>query len=246
MTDVFNQETLPVIPPVAPTNGTPPDYSAYLGLIRNENGEQKYSSIEKALEALAHTQSFIPHIKTENETLKAQLAELQTKVKSQETIEEAIARIAAQKESRESHPSAASGLDEQAVATIFQQLLERKEVEKTVSSNRELVSKALTQKFGDKVQEAIAAKAQELGMSTKDLGDLASRAPQAALQLFNTGAPKGATPTASSYSTPLSPAPEDEIKRPEKSLLMGATHKEQADFMRRIREASEKKHGITR
>lgn len=244
MTDLFDTNGNPPTPGKETT--TPPvnDYSAYLSLIKNESGEQKYASIEKALEALAHTQSYIPHVKNENETLKRDLEELKSKVKSQESIEEALARLAAAKSNTEGNPPAVNGLDEAQVANLFQQFSEKKEAERKASENLETVTKALTDKYGEKAKEAIQAKAQELGLPLDHFKQWASTAPKAVLQLFNAGAPKGASPTHTSVTTPLAPLPDEEVKYPERSLLYGATTAETTEFMRKIRAATNKRYGI--
>lgn len=244
MTDVFTQNNQQTPASNQPASNS--DYSDLLGLIRNEDGAQKYSSVPKALEALVHAQGYIPAIKNENETLKAQLAELQGKVKSQETLEEMVGRLATQNGvPRESDQTVAGGLTEEAVAKLLDQTLANREAQARVNENRKMVSEALTKKFGDKVQDALESKAKELGMTRQALGEIAQQHPQAVLQWFNTSTEKGATPTTTSFQTQLSHVPDEEIKRPEKSLLSGATHKEQIEFMRKIRAASEKKWGIT-
>jgi hypothetical protein len=66
------------------------------------------------------------------------------------------------------------------------------------------------------------------------------------LELFNTSAPKGPTPTTSSVNTSgFKPQEQDALKRPEKSLLSGATSKQQAEFMRQIKERVYARNGIT-
>lgn len=241
MTDLFNGQTPVQNEPVTP----PSDYSAYLSLIRNEKGEQKYSSIEKALEALANTQSYIPHIKTENDTLKAQLEEAKSKLKAQEELEAQLQRLADAKAPQGDNRPAASGLTEEAVANLIKQQLEQTEQQKAVQTNREVVQKALTEKFGDKAKDAIASKAAELGMTTQALGDLASSAPQAVLKLFDTSAPKGVSVTSSSLVTPLQPPQEEALKYPERSLLVGATLQDQIAFMKKIEAGVHKQFGVT-
>ena len=66
------------------------------------------------------------------------------------------------------------------------------------------------------------------------------------LALFNVQASQGAKPTTGSVSIPSSyKPPREELKRPEKSLLSGATSKDQAEFMRKIKEDVYAKYGVT-
>src|SRR3546814_3550269 len=69
-------------------------------------------------------------------------------------------------------PPITSGLDEQAVMKLVQQTLNQNKQSETIKSNQSKVQEALKAKFGDKAQEAVAAKAAELGVSPSELGDL--------------------------------------------------------------------------
>ena len=75
--------------------------------------------------------------------------------------------------------------------------------------------------------------------------ELSQESPQAVLSLFGTAQPKqGASVTLGSQSFPASP-PQDDLVLPKKSLLSGATSKDQAAFMAQIKERVYKRNGIT-
>ncbi|UCW44315.1 hypothetical protein, partial [Pseudomonas phage PPAY] len=65
------------------------------------------------------------------------------------------------------------------------------------------------------------------------------------LALFNASTNSVKLNTATSLNTQLNAPERQPLQRPEKSLLKGATSKEQAEFMRRIREEVYAQHGIT-
>src|SRR3546814_6053049 len=69
---------------------------------------------------------------------------------------------------------------------LVQQTLNQNKQSETIKSNQSKVQEALKAKFGDKAQEAVAAKAAELGVSPSELGDLASKSPAMVLALFQT------------------------------------------------------------
>lgn len=222
-------------------------FANQLQAIKNENGQPKYATVEKALEALAHAQGYIPELKTENqakdeiiETLKAELAKKQ----SMEDLVNRLAQPQATPQTGEK-PSQANVLDPNVVVQQVLNQLESKSQADTMKANRQKVEEFLVSKFGDKTKEVIQAKAQELGLTPQKIGELASSSPQAALALFNGGAAPAPSVTTGSVTIPGYKKEEYKpLERPAKSLLAGATAKEQAEYMRKIREDVYRKHGI--
>src|SRR3546814_7925150 len=91
------------------------------------------------------------------------------------------------------------------------------------SSDLSKVQEALKAKFGDKAQEAVAAKAAELGVSPSELGDLASKSPAMVLALFQTTGQSGPKPTSGSANIPPINHGQPPVGRPEKSEI-GRAH----------------------
>jgi hypothetical protein len=247
--NVFNQEVKqPEAQPAS--NALSPDasYADLLAMIKNEEGKQKYDSLPKALEGLVNAQQFIPQLKTELQQKEAELVELRSKLAQQASVEEVVSRLTAQAQQPKAQdtPSQASGLDEQAVMNLVQQTLAQREQQSVSASNSAQVQSALVAKYGDKAGEMVAQRAAALGTTTQKLGELASQNPQLVLELFNTSASKGPTPTTTSVNTSGFNAPvSNELKKPERSLLGGATAKQQTEYMRLIREKVYRDNGIT-
>lgn len=249
MADQPNVFEAPVIPaaPAALQEPTPQSDSAYahlLSQIKNEMGQPKYDSLPKALEGLANAQQYIPQLKTELQSKEAELIELRAKLAQQAQLEDVVSRLTANQNQPKAQepPSQASGLDEQAVLALF----EKRELAATQATNAQQVHAALTAKFGEKASEMVAAKAAELGTTVQELGKLASQTPAMVLALFNTQGVKSPTPVTTSVHIPASYSPDPtELQRPEKSLLIGATAKQQAEYMKKIRDHVYAKHGIT-
>lgn len=214
-----------------------------LKMIKNESGEQKYDSVPKALDALAHSQSFIGQLKEESAAKDAELAALKEELAKRQAVGEVVEKLTAQQAQPESTPQV-SGLDEQQVADIFNNLSAQQQAAQVASSNEAAVSNALFQQYGEKTQEAVATKAAELGMTVDGLKQLAQSSPQAALQLFQVQASQAPKATTGSYSIPPTSPQVDEVAPPEKSLLRGASTNEQIAYLRKIRESVYKKHGI--
>jgi len=240
--NVFGNEG--VTPPVE-NNATQIDkYADLLKSIKNENGEQKYDSLEKALEALGHSQTFIPQIKSQLTEKEKELERIKAELAQRESVEEVMQRLIANNQNGEDHPPTANGLDEQAVMKLVQQTLNQTKQSEIIQSNQSKVQEALSKKFGDKASEAVAKKAAELGTTPKELGELASKNPNLILALFNTQGHSDPTPTRSSVNISAIPAPRTKLERPQKSILSGATTKDQKAFMEQVRAEVYAKHGI--
>lgn len=233
--------------PQATPEQQPASQSAFedqLKMIKNESGEQKYDSVPKALDALAHSQTFIGQLKDETASKDAEINALKEELAKREAVGDVVEKLTAQQAQPEVTPQV-SGLDEQQVADIFNNLSAQQQAAQIASSNEKSVSDALFSKFGDKTSEVVAGKAAELGMSVDALKQLSQSSPQAALQLFQVQsvapAPKATT---GSVNIPPSNVQEDTLQPPEKSLLRGASTKDQIDYLHKIRDKVYKKHNV--
>lgn len=247
MTDQLfsNEQPTPVVATQTTTVVDP--YADLLKTIKNESGEPKYDSVQKALEALGHSQQFIPTLKSQLTERDTELERLKAELAQRETIEQTIQRLTAKQTVTEGTPPVQNGLDEQAVLRLVQDYQKQTDAQRQASVNTDKVQNALVSKFGDKAKEVIAAKAAELGTSPAELGALASRSPDMILALFNTQAPQGVRPTTGGVHLPSNPSQLPELKAPTQSLMggSGATDKARAEFMRQIRERVYAENGIT-
>lgn len=228
-----------------PAQGNPESISAFanqLTEIKNESGEQKYDSVEKALDALKHSQTYIPDLKSSLTEKEQEIERLKEELSKRSTIEEVAEKLTANQGQQETTPQA-SGLDEQAVLNLVQSYTQEQQTAAQQAANEKSVSDQLIAKFGDKTGDAIQAKANELGMSVEDLKTLSQKSPNAALSLFGTQAPSAPQPTTGSYQMG-STTSGNELPVPEKNLLQGATTKEQVEHMRKIREYVYKKFDV--
>lgn len=240
--NIFNNDA----PPANIQDANPPvdKYADLLKSIKNESGEQKYDSIEKALEALGHSQTFIPQIKTQLTEREAELERIKAELSQRQSVEEVVQRLIANNQHGEDDPPVSSGLDEQAVMKLVQQTLNQNKQTETVQLNQRRVQEALKVKYGDKAGDAVAAKAAELGVSPSELGELASKSPAMVLALFQATAPSGANPTTGSVNIPPINHGKEPVGRPEKSVLSGATTRDQKAFLMKVQEEVYAKHGV--
>lgn len=224
-------------------------FEDHLKKIVNEDGQPKYDSVQKALEALDHSQRYIPELKQQLESRDEELARIKAELEKRESVEDVVKRLT-KTDGQEQQPQSretpeVSGLDEQSAKQLFEQMIEDREKTRSYQDNRSKVNQALAGKFGEKTSEVVRKKAEELGTTAKELGDLASRNPQMALALFDSGGSKGPSPTTSSINSASYKPTEEELQPPERSLLAGATSKEQAAYMRKIKEDVYRRYGVT-
>lgn len=242
--DLFNSNSTPPAPSgesATPSN----DLSTMLANIKDADGRVKYASIDKALEALNHSQMFIPQLKSELESERQKRLELEARLKSQADLEAALDKLVAKRsEGLESPPNIPSGIDEQKVQDIVRNYFEGTKAAERAEQNKNLVISKLTEKFGDKAQEQIKAKAAELGITTEAMGKLAIESPQVVLTLFSTGS----TPQSSTPPSPLNlhgNPKEDKLPERVTGMLAGVSDRQKGELMRRIREETYKELGIT-
>lgn len=245
-TSVFTDQNSAATPPVQQQQQAAPDaYEDLLKGIKNDAGLPKYATLEDALNALKHSQEYIPQVKTQLSQKEQELVDLRAQLAQQASLEDVVSRLTkpSQPEPQDNHPKG-SGLDESAVMQLVQQQLERNQQVQSAQANQQQVENALKSKFGDKAAEVVKQRAAELGLTPQALGELSSKSPQAVLALFNTQGSQGPKPTTSSVNTSNFSQPQTALERPTKSLLTGASSKEQAAYMTKIREEVYRKNGI--
>lgn len=257
-TDIFQNKDIPPAPTVNSsggatiTNHSPND--ALVDLLRsitNENGEPKYDSVEKAIEALRHSQEHIRRLEDERKRQDEELNRMREDEANKESVEQIVDRILAAKDKPNTPVQATplqngSVVDENAVGEVVQRIINTQRAKEAEASNYQSVQSALIQKYGDKVGEVIAAKASELGTTPEEIGALAKKSPKMVLSLFNTSAVKSSSPVTSSVNLPLTPENrEPERPKLEKSILQGATMKDQMDAFARSKAYTKQRLGVT-
>lgn len=234
-----------------PTDNTSSPLATLLGEITNESGQQKYETPEKALEALKHSQDYIPTLKAEVEqkdaTLAAkdaELAELKAKLEGMQSVEDVVNKL----KQTEVTPVEQTPEPQTQGVTLedVKAFLQQQEQESVAQTNANQVASHLRQTFGEQSTETVAKKLGELGMSEEAYVQLTKSSPQAAIALVGGASQAPASPHTGSVHIPPrmagEPAP---VGRPEKSLMVGASMKEQVAHLHAIREEVYRKHGIT-
>lgn len=153
---------------------------ALLGSIKNPNGEQKYKTIEDALNGLKHSQEFIPTLLKEKESTMEELKALKEKAEKVDALEQTLADFMAKQ--KEHTPT--SEVSFESIQNLVRQTLTQESAEAEKKKNQAKVVGALSQQFGEKAQDEFINKAKQIGMSPEKLEELAATSPVAVMQLF--------------------------------------------------------------
>ena len=152
-----------------------PDYTDTLSQIVNEEGVQKYNSVDDALKGLAHGSEHIRKIEAENRELRG---EVDKRMSAEKVLQELKA-----KEKTDEKPS--TDLTPEALQELVDKRLEARTSEDKAKANEDHVQQAMRKAFGEKSQEIVSMKAQEMGLSIEALRQLSKDSPQAVLKMFS-------------------------------------------------------------
>lgn len=211
-----------------PGNAPGDNLATLLGSIKNERGEPKYKTVEEALNALRHSQEFIPTLKNKNEELERKVGELSQSVTKLTELERVVQELTQNKGTAEPTPQA--GLSEEQVAELVARTLSKTQQEAIQKTNLQTVADKVKSKFGDKAEEAFYGRAAELGMSREEFNALAARTPKAVLKLVGIEDTASPAPAPSGFRQPagintegLTPAQDSALGRNTKRIMLGAT-----------------------
>lgn len=206
-----------------------PEYSEFLQAITNQEGKPKYKTVADALIGAAKAQEHIQRIEAEN-------AELRTVAKKVDTMEQLLQRLEVGKDADRT-PIPKVEDQEKLVLSV----LEKQKAAEREQANREAVLSSLKERYGDKVNDVLTSKANDLGLSVAELGALAARSPKAVLGYFDT---KAVSPSVQgTVNTQALQPRESEVKAPD-NIMWGASTRQVTDFFRQIKAEVNKELGL--
>lgn len=243
---VVTTTTPPVVDPIVQPLSPPADelLNTQLATIVNKDGQPKYESVPKALDALASSQSHIATLEVERETQRQELSRLNELVAKHESVEDVVARLTAERHDPVKVTPEPTQVDPSTVLPLVQQALAAERVAVTQAENIQAVTGAIAIKYGDKAREFIEQRAQEFDMTIEQVKTLAAGNPKLVLKMFEVEASSPSS-TTSSISLPSLPAPTG-VEAPVTSALQGPNSgRTQVELMKAIRDDVYKKHDIT-
>ena len=206
--------------------------STLLSQIKNERGEQKYRTLEDALNALKHSQEHIPQLSQKLQERERELEDARKAAEKIATLEETVRNLT-QPQSAAATPPA--GLSAEQVAELVKSTLTAEQQAAKLKENVALVASTVSAKLGDKAEAAFYGKAQELGMTAQEFNAFAAKSPKAVLSLL--GITDTAVLSQSKQSTQgtaintagIQPTPDTFIGRNKVPTLIGATTQQVRD-----------------
>ncbi len=223
---LFNEQNPGATPPApngSPAGTTPPqdEVATLLMQIKNESGEPKYKSVQEALKALQHSQTYIPTLKNTQQELEQQLQTARAEAAKVKELEQAVLQLTQRVDTT---PTGAPAISEERIAELVNQSLSKTQQAATTKQNQETVVNAVKAKFGDKAEEVFYKKAQELGLSVAEFNAMAARTPKAVLELVGVNGSTQTTTNLPGMNTAgFQPRPDSAITKNKKSVLLGAT-----------------------
>jgi len=151
-------------------------FADQLAAIKNDQGAPKYSTVNDALHALKSAQSHIKTLEDENSDYK-------TKVTSDNNMQTILDALKSNKDELASQTSETQ-IGVQDLEGTTMEVIQKYEAQKEADRNQQEVTSMLVEKFGDKAKEMYIKKANDLGLSAKDLDTLSARSPNAVFEFF--------------------------------------------------------------
>lgn len=147
--------------------------------------------IQAVLKRDQHAQEHIRRLEQEAAERKAReqeiadrLAQLEQELSKRATLEELLARKGGGNDKHDDSGGQTKALDVDSVVTKVLQSMEQKTQAERARANRVAAIEAAKSVYGDSYMQKVEATAKELGMSLKEVDDLAGKSPQAFARVF--------------------------------------------------------------
>lgn len=138
---------------------------------------KKYRDAETALKSIPHAQEHISSLEKTLEELRSDLAK-------REATETLLKRLEEKGEALGSLNEESSTLSQDSVEKIVESVVSKRENRGKFLGNIDRVQTAMIAKYGEKAPEKVLEIAKTVGLSVKELEELAGRAPEAFMKFF--------------------------------------------------------------
>jgi outer membrane murein-binding lipoprotein Lpp len=212
-------------PPQNTPANTQDDMSTLLSAIKNERGEPKYKDVKTALDALRHSQEFIPNLKNDMDALKAELEAAKLEAARVRELESVVERITQGISDGKTQPAP---LDQEAIAKIVENTLSNSQRKAVETTNVSTVINKVRETFGQEAEAKFYQKAEEAGLSRDAINSLAKQSPAAVFKILGidnvqrTDFPSSRTSAVNTSGTPVNTNTYIQANT-NKSVLLGAT-----------------------
>lgn len=221
------------------------DIATLLSSIKNERGEQKYATLEAALDGLRNAQEFIPSLRTQLTEREQEIERLRVEAERAAELERTIAELTANQ--NQGQNTSAPAFDESKVADLVNRTLTQREQQALAQANLAKVTSTLQSVFGSDAETKFYGKAKDLGMSVAEINALAAKSPAAVLTMLGVNQAANtqiqSNPTTGTVNTAaFTPNNESFIGRNTKPSLIGATSQDIRESFDRAKKMTEELH----
>lgn len=147
-----------------------------LTTIVNENGEQKYKTVEEALKGVPHAQLHIAKIERE-------LAELKDKDNASDKLDELLEAVKQSKVSGEEDNTSPTMKPEDVLSIVQDYFTDTKAAEAR-QNNIDTVTKVFRDRYGNDASKELYGKADDLGFTRSEINSMIAQNPNAALKVL--------------------------------------------------------------
>lgn len=150
---------------------------------KGSSGNELQQQVDVMQKRLTDKDAFIDTLKTENQQFRERMADVEAKLQSMGSVEEAVARMQEANNSNQDTTLDEDKLIDKALDK-FKRETAAESAQRIAKENFEVVSETLTKTYGaDKVDEVVRKAAEESGMSFEDMIGLAERSPKAVYKM---------------------------------------------------------------
>jgi hypothetical protein len=222
------------------------ELATLLSSIKNERGEQKYATVEAALDGLRNAQEFIPNLRIQLTEREQEIERLRVQAERAAELERTITELTANRQQEQN--TSAPVLDESLVADLVNRTLTQREKQALAQANVATVVSTLQSVFGTDAESKFYGKAQELGLSKEEANALAAKSPKAVLTMLGvtqaaTNKQNQSNPTSGTVNTEaFTPNNETFVGRNSKQVIVGATSQDIKESFDRAKKMTEELH----
>ena len=233
---IFNKDANPVTPDSTANPSQNDPNANLLSMIMNEQGQQKYATIQDALKGAAHAQEYIRQLQAQVAEKERLLQASQTEKSKQEELERTVQELLArQNQNPNPNTTDKDALDPTKIAELVAQTLDKRTAAEKAKANQSLVATELVKVFGEDAEKKYNSAAQELGLSVAEMNEFAAKSPKAVLKALGVSEqaahkPVTSAPVPSAVNTAaFQPSQDTFVRRNETKTQIGATT---ADLMK--------------
>jgi len=198
-------------------------------------GDRTFKSQEDAIRHVSSAQDYIQKLESDFEAATSLVDRQQQLLDKSKNVDDVMKAIAQRDSSGNAEPTTQLSKDEVIADALraFEQQQEMRTAAQQKSENAKLVHTALTQSYGDKVDEVVQKVAGENGLSMQEAEEMATRHPKIFLKMFDTNVRQTAKPTQGGVNTQAVYTPPEQ---PYRSLKRMSMKERAAEVQRRLQE----------